>query len=103
MKRHDRLLPGRISLGAIRRSAMHHAFRGSLSSGTWNKCGNFRKILDSSVTILLDKNIRITEIKKALRESDKPIEIMAEENGFISMQTMTRNFIEELGISPVKF
>ncbi|MBQ8300450.1 MAG: helix-turn-helix domain-containing protein [Clostridia bacterium] len=48
-------------------------------------------------------SLRIIAVRKALRETDKPLEIISEENGFMSLQTMTRNFIEEFGMTPAKY
>ena len=47
--------------------------------------------------------LRISEVKRMLEETDKSLIIIAQECGFASVQTMTRNFISEYSMTPAAY
>ena len=47
--------------------------------------------------------LRINEVRKELDETDKPLSVIAQECGFASVQTMTRNFISEYSMTPAAY
>ena len=47
--------------------------------------------------------LRVSEVKIGLDETDKPLGVIAQECGFASVQTMTRNFISEYKMTPAKY
>lgn len=47
--------------------------------------------------------LRVSEVKRELEETDKALGIIAQECGFASLQTMTRNFISEYKMTPAQY
>lgn len=61
-----------------------------------------RSKLDLSPAALVER-LRLDQARQALVETDKPLEHIAEDSGFTSLQRMDRAFARRLGIAPREF